>query len=113
MRLKIFGTWLLLMFISQLVTCEVMFAVFKVETKWPGGFEGSVTFPAVKKFPYGWIIYILFDSAVTDLKFFEGYLAGSHLNGRLYVILPLDHNKVLHIDALGKRSLRLQAKVSS
>ena len=71
MRLKIFGTWLLLMFISQLVTCEVMFAVFKVETKWPGGFEGSVTFPAVKKFPYGWIIYILFDSAVTDLKVSE------------------------------------------
>ena len=29
------------------------------------------------------------------------------------MILPLDHNKVLHIDALGKRSLRLQASNQS
>ena len=43
------------------------------------------------------------------LQFHEGYLAGTHFDGKLFVVLPLNHNKFLDVDALGVRKMRFQA----
>ena len=52
----------------QLAHCSVMYAFYEMETEWPGGFASSVTFPADRKFFYGWVIYILFDTPISDFK---------------------------------------------
>ena len=48
--------------------CDVMLADYKVEIKWPGGFEGSVQVPAVRKFKFGWVFYFQFDIPVSGFK---------------------------------------------